>query len=499
MLTLAEAVAMATAHNREYQTQKELLYLAALDLTLARHEFVRRWFGTVDAVYRSEGDDEMVGGGGTLGFSRALADGAQISAGIALDWARFLTGDPRTSLGSVLNVTFTQPLLRGRGRRIAQENLTQAERDVLYQIRTFNRFRKTFVVSIVDDYYSVLALRDVVTNAENDYARRIESRERLEMEADAGQRDSFEVDQAVQNVLAAEDNVVAAQARYARALDQFRIRLSLPTDADVELDPNELEALRRIEVLEPDYPADAAIQTALSERLDLANNRDSVEDAARKVMVAADNLGADLNLVGRMGVGSTPDTDFARLQFHEGLYEVGLEADLPLDRKAERNAYRQTLIALQQQRRAYENEVDTIKLEVREAYRQLQRQAKTHQIQKNSVRLAEKRVESTSLLLEAGRVQTRDLLESQDALLEAQNSLTAALVNHTVAKLAFFSGIGLLQVQPDGMYREPEMQPRATVRDASRQVRPASQFPTPRGDVDYREFLREPERLWQSL
>jgi hypothetical protein len=44
------------------------------------------------------------------------------------------------------------------------ENLTQAERNVV-RIRSFNRFRETFVVSIVNDYYRVLQLQDAVVNA----------------------------------------------------------------------------------------------------------------------------------------------------------------------------------------------------------------------------------------------------------------------------------------------------------------------------------------------
>jgi len=50
-ISLAQAVAIATAQNRDYQRQKEQLYLTALDLTLARHQFARQWFGTVDARY----------------------------------------------------------------------------------------------------------------------------------------------------------------------------------------------------------------------------------------------------------------------------------------------------------------------------------------------------------------------------------------------------------------------------------------------------------------
>jgi hypothetical protein len=85
-----------------------------------------------------------------VGFRQLLADGAQISIDIAMDWTRFLTGDPRTSLASILSAEASQPLLRGRGRQVVQENLTQAERDVLYQIR-FNRYRKD-LVSIANDY-----------------------------------------------------------------------------------------------------------------------------------------------------------------------------------------------------------------------------------------------------------------------------------------------------------------------------------------------------------
>jgi outer membrane protein TolC len=177
-----------------------------------------------------------------------------------------------------------------------------------------------------------------------------------------------------------------------------------------------------------------------------------IDDALRKVLVTENGLGAELNLVGSMSVGSTVPTDYGRLQFHRGTYGLGFEADLPLDRKTERNAYREALIALERQQRQYENDADTVKLDVRKAYRDLEQAAESYHIQKNSLDLAQKRVESTTLLLEAGRLTTRDVLESQDALLQAQNSLTAALVDHAIAKLSFFRDIGVLQVRPDGMW-----------------------------------------------
>ena len=457
VLSLADAVAAATANNRNYQTQKEDLYLKVLNLTLARHSFARQWFGTIDAGYTrgSDGEKLEIDGDGTkLGFSQLLADGAIISTGIAIDWIRFLTGSPRASLGSVLSASITAPLLRGSGRKIAQENLTQAERDALYQIRSFNRFRKTFVVSIATEYYRVLQNRDAVTNAENDYERAVESKDRLEMEAQAGRKKPFEVDQAQQRVLQAGDSLVRTQERYEQSLDEFKVKLVLPTDEEIELDQNELKALEEIGITQPYYTLDEAVETALLRRLDLATSEDKVDDMVRKVAVAADNLGAELNLTGGLTVGSTPETDYARLQFHRGTYTLGLAADLPLDRKAERNAYREALITLERQHRAYENDTDNVKLGVRDAYRELKKAAETYRIQVNSLQLAQRRVESSSLLLEAGRLTTRDLLDSQDDLLTAQNQLTAALVGHIIAKLNFFRDIGVLQVRPDGMWEQ---------------------------------------------
>jgi outer membrane protein TolC len=125
-----------------------------------------------------------------------------------------------------------------------------------------------------------------------------------------------------------------------------------------------------------------------------------------------------------------------------------------LDRKAERNAYREALIALEQRQREYEKDVDEVELDVRSAYRQLQEYAERYRTQKNSLELSETRVESTTFLLQAGRVTTRDLLDSQDALLGAQNNVTAALVDHAIAKLSFFRDIGILQVRPDGMWEQ---------------------------------------------
>jgi len=76
------------------------------------------------------------------------------------------------------------------------------------------------------------------------------------------------------------------------------------------------------------------------------------------------------------------------------------------------------------------------------------------QINAKGVQVAEKRVRSVNMFLEAGEAQIRDLLEAQSALLGAQDALTSAIVNYRVAELELQRDMGLLQVDEKGLWRE---------------------------------------------
>ncbi|MBL7215636.1 MAG: TolC family protein [Phycisphaerae bacterium] len=456
ILSQSQAVAIATRYNRNYQNQKESLYLSALDLTLTRHDYARQWFGTVDAFYEASDGMETtpLDAEGGVNQQFLLGDGILIGAGLAVDWARFLTGDPQTSLGSVLSASLAAPLLgRGAG-KAARENLTQAERNVLYNIRSFNRYRKTFVVSIISDYYRVLQERNRVEIQKASYKRLVDSTNQLRMEVEVGQRPAYDLAEAEQRLLSGEQNVVSAVQRYEQILDNFKITLALPTDIEVQLEPNELNILEAIGISRPDYSAEDAIQMALFWRLDLANAQDGLDDAERKLILAAEGLGPQVDFVATADVSSTGDTEMTRLRFHEGTYSMGITADLPLDRKAERNAYRESLITVRRQHRDYDEEIDGIKLQVRDAYRNLIQTAESYRIQKIGLELARKRVEVEKLSLQYGRGTVRLLLDSEDALVQAQDDVLGALVDHMIAKLSFFRDVGILRVQPDGMWEQ---------------------------------------------
>lgn len=452
VLTLPQAVALATAHNRQYQTEREALYLKALDLRLTRHEFETQFFGGFSGGYNADRNDEAVGAEASVGFRRLLAGGTRISTEVALAWVDVLTGNLRSGLASILSATVTQPLLRGSERDIVMEGLTQAERDTLYQLRSFNRFRKSFVVSVIAEYYAVLQRLEDANNARANYTALVWLLERVEKLAGAGRLPLLEIDEVRQATLHAANMYSQAQRRYDEALDEFKLTLSLSASHELRLDEKVFEALRADEMIEPEFSEDQVLEAAQLARLDLANSADAVLDAQRKVRVAADGLRAEANLIGTAqatsaGKGSRQTLDRLRAD-----YGIGLELDLPLDRVPEQNVYRKALITLNHKQREYEEAADRIKLQVRQAHRDLTEASDRYRVLSEALELAQRRFNSTFLLVQHSMASSRRVLQAQDDLFDAQNAATQALVDYKIATLRFYRDTGILQVRPDGMW-----------------------------------------------
>ena len=55
---------------------------------------------------------------------------------------------------------------------------------------------------------------------------------------------------------------------------------------------------------------------------------------------------------------------------------------------------------------------------------------------------------------EAGEISNRDVVEAEEALLEAQNSLISAKVDYEIQRLQLLSDLGILFIDEQGMFKE---------------------------------------------
>ncbi|MFH1717162.1 MAG: TolC family protein [Planctomycetota bacterium] len=486
-LSLMQALQVGARNSLEYQSRKEDVFRAALALDLTRNNFRNIFSADAESELSTNTVATNLDSSASGGVTRTLKNGADLSAAMAIDLVNLLTQGGASHIGLTGNAAASVPLLRGSGVHIVTESLTQAERNVVYELWDFERYKRTFAVSIASGYFGVLRQMDTVVNAREDYRSAVASGRWSRRRADAGRIPEIEVDQAMQRELSARNSWISAQEQLKSRLDSFKSTIGLPVDALIDLDPNDLVQLRgkageilaemratsEQAISETAPPADApiklvpasyedagpfeidqslAVDLALENRLDLQVAIGSVYDAQRRVVVRADALRAGLTLGGTARVSDT-DED-GNMRFDRGQYTALLSLDLPIERTRERNEYRNSMIDLERATRSVQSLEDQIKLAIRNELRGLLEARETLTIQAQSVVIAEKRVRSSTIFLEAGRTEIRNLLEAQDSLLSAQNGLTRAVVDYRIAELELQRDLGVLKVNEQGLWRE---------------------------------------------
>lgn len=154
-LSLEESIQLSYIHSRDFQLQLENIYLFALSLTIERFAFDVQFYGlsnrppSSDLNFESQpGVQDSMNWNNRVGVNRYFPTGAQFLAELTNNtlWI-FGTGDSSTATN--ISYSLIQPLLASGGRRFALESLTQSERNVLYAIRNFSRFRMSFFANVV--------------------------------------------------------------------------------------------------------------------------------------------------------------------------------------------------------------------------------------------------------------------------------------------------------------------------------------------------------------
>ncbi|WP_459555988.1 TolC family protein [Lacunimicrobium album] len=157
-MTLQDAIELSYIHSREYQTQLENLYLAALNLTFERFQFQVRYLNRAglepggDATYTvvpSSPAATSLETNSAFGVSQFLPTGGQWAVELANNTLWLFSPNSSTSSASILSFSLVQPLFQGAGRKVAMANLTQSERDLLYAVRELARFRKFLFTNTV--------------------------------------------------------------------------------------------------------------------------------------------------------------------------------------------------------------------------------------------------------------------------------------------------------------------------------------------------------------
>ncbi len=453
VVSLDQALQLAVENSREYQTQKEQLYLTALTLTGARYEFSPQFFAESTPQIAGSPDGPDVGSvHSQVGVSQLLKTGGKLSLALANDLVRYFAGKPnvvsRNSAINTLSVDLTQPLLRGFGiNNPAVENLTQAERNVVYAVRSYSLYQQDFAVGTVSAYFALLTQKDIVRNNYRNYTNRVETTQYLEARAVDRERQSS-ADDARTAELTAKTDYINSLASYLNALDAFKLRLGVPLVSQLFLEDKDLQELIGAGLIPVEIDRQAAFRICAQKQMDVLNAIDRFEDSKRKVRVAADQLRADLNLFANASLESEGPYDYADFDPDKVQYTAGVRLNLPIDRLPERNNYRANLVSFESQIRSLSLTLDNYRDRIDRGLRTVEQARLNHVSAVESLKVAQRRVENNVMLLEAGRATVRDVREAQDGLIQAQNELASIYAQYLTARLNLLLNIGVIDTRP---------------------------------------------------
>jgi outer membrane protein TolC len=258
-----------------------------------------------------------------------------------------------------------------------------------------------------------------------------------------GRIKQIDVQRSMQEQLQAEQALIVAQADYRAAVDDFKIALGIPVDQPIDVLAQELA------VAIPHFVESEVTELALRYRLDLRTAEDRVEDAQRGVQVAKNGLLPDLELAGSGTFGNSPGDSAARFNNDQTTYSGSLTLEIPLDRLAERNRYRSSLVSLERSQRSAQELRDRVAGDARNSLRQIRSAQLSLEIQRQGIELAKARLENSIELLRRGANDSRDVVEAQDALVQAQDAFAVANATLQIQILRFLRDTGTLRLDPE--------------------------------------------------
>ena len=316
-VTLTDCVELSQIHSRELQTQIEDLYLAALDVSFERFQFNVRYLGvgggepsasfTDTIVPHGPGDQTTLGA--AFGVSKLLPAGGQVAVELANNTLWFFSGPNQTNSASVLSYSLVQPLLAGAGRKVVLENLTQSERNLLYQARTLSRFRQTLFTNVVSDgtgsYLNLIQQTQVIRNQQQNIER-LKNQVAI-LQSNSGQKG---------NLVRADLEALPAGLLFSDALQgklTFDVNRKLLIWNDNVMSPEEQAVLEK---LGTDNPADNKFRNAIQEIIQTI----SVVPTPLDVLQLQGNLASAINQLRSL-----------ERAFQDGLDSLKLSLGLPPD------------------------------------------------------------------------------------------------------------------------------------------------------------------------
>lgn len=431
-LSLDEAIQLALANNVQLQSTREGVTSANIALESAQSEFGIQIRPDLSGALQAGDNVEQRYG---VQVSKKFPIGGE------LGWYTNTSIDKTASepYRTEVTLSYTQPLLKGRGRLAGTAEIISAERRTRSQYRALVLAQQQLIINVATSYYGIL--RDQLLLEANN--RAVERARLLLQAAEAklqvGMASKMDVFRAELQALTAENGLVDAE----ESLENIRRRFNLLLGTDL----NAMFTLSTPLTYEPvKLDQDALVQQALEDRLQIQDVYESLTDAEERLQLARQNLYPPLDLSFNYTLSSQGDGFRESLDLDETDWGIRLNTSFDFNFARERGAYQQAQLNYNGAARAVQTKEQDITLEVLRAVNSV-RQAQTRvALQEQSMVQAEKQLEFAELRYKKGLSDNLDVIDAEEAALKAKTGYYSAVAQHILAKLSLKHVTGTLEV-----------------------------------------------------
>ena len=273
-------IELALRHSPEYQKALENVYLSALAVSNQRFRYDVQFFGGESLFYTASGDLVGASNGSTVasdakfGLNKKFATGAELMVSMANSVTWQFAGPDRFEANSLFNLNFVQPLLREAGKKIVLEELTQAERNLLANVRQMVFYRQGYYAKVLTGssgpslpavgrpspgaggvgnsrgYYELLAEQIKIQNQEQNLVSLEDNVNQMEEQFQAirdSRRTKLSVEEMRQQFYTSQTRLLQQKNSYLTTVENYLVStLGLPPDLPVKVQDPLLEQFQLI-------------------------------------------------------------------------------------------------------------------------------------------------------------------------------------------------------------------------------------------------------------
>lgn len=404
---------------------------------------------------------------GRTGFNRRTLTGGTVEIsqqfGFQDNNSQFFVPNPQGTARLVLG--FTQPLLRGRGRRFNESLIVLAQIDKTAATAEFRRQTESHLLEVTRAYWGLYLERASYYQRINLYLAGKKILDRLEARASLDAAD-VQITAARASVLSRYSDLVRAKAAVDNAQARLRSLVNSPLLINVEVLPTEVPTLEPSSV-----DAEETIAVAFQHRPEVIQSLKQIKSAGVRLNMSRNELLPVLNLVTQTYLAGLEDQGdslaaFGR-QFDTGApsYGIGLVYERPVGNRAAEARLRRRRLELRQIRHQYATTLENIRFEVSVGVNELKtslQELSTKSLALDSARRQLESLEAKWMQLpprqNGAALALQDVLQTQSSVAAAESEfLTAQLTyNLSLVNLKRVTGT-LLQSEQIDLQRYHEL------------------------------------------